>query len=142
VSLWILDTDHLSLLQRGHPIVKKRLSTIRAEQIAITIISAEEQLRGRLNVIRQAKLPGELVLPYQRLRDLLEDFSTINLLDFTSDASVIYDRLVRQKIRIGTQDLRIAAIALAVKGIVVTRNRRDFEKVPKLQLEDWTVEEQ
>jgi tRNA(fMet)-specific endonuclease VapC len=142
VSLWILDTDHLSLLQRGHSIVRKRLNTTRAEQIAITIISAEEQIRGRLKIIRQAKSSSELVLPYQRLRDLLEDFSTINLLDFTSDASIIYDELVRQKIRIGTQDLRIAAIALAAKGIMVTRNRRDFEKVPMLQLEDWTVEEQ
>jgi tRNA(fMet)-specific endonuclease VapC len=55
VSLWILDTDHLSLLQRGHSIVRKRLNTIRAEQIAITIISAEEQIRGRLKIIRQAK---------------------------------------------------------------------------------------
>jgi tRNA(fMet)-specific endonuclease VapC len=72
----------------------------------------------------------------------LEDFSTINLLDFTSDASIIYDELVGQKIRIGTHNLRIAAIALAAKGIMVTRNRRDFEKVPMLQLEDWTVEEQ
>ncbi len=142
MSLWILDTDHLSLLQRGHSIVRKRLNTTRAEQIAITIISAEEQIRGRLKIIRQAKSSSELVLPYQRLRDLLEDFSTINLLDFTSDASIIYDELVRQKIRIGTQDLRIAAIALAAKGIMVTRNRRDFEKVPMLQLEDWTVEEQ
>ncbi|MGL6338244.1 MAG: type II toxin-antitoxin system VapC family toxin [Waterburya sp.] len=140
MSLWILDTDHLSLLQRGHPIIKKRLSTIRAEQIAITIISAEEQIRGRLNVIRRAKSPRELVLPYQRLKDLLEDFSNVNLLNFTEDASVVYSELVRQKIRIGTQDLRIASIALAVEGIVVTRNRRDFEKVPKLQLEDWTIE--
>jgi tRNA(fMet)-specific endonuclease VapC len=105
VSLWILNTDHLSLLQRGHPIIKKRLSTIRAEQIAITIISAEEQIRGRLNVIRQVKSSRELVLPYQRLRDLLQDFSTVNLLDFTEDASGIYNELVRQKIRIGTQYL-------------------------------------
>jgi tRNA(fMet)-specific endonuclease VapC len=142
VNLWILDTDHLSLLQRGHPTIRKQISAIRAEQIAITIISAEEQIRGRLNVIRQAKSSNQLVLPYQRLRELLEDLDTINLLDFTLDASVVYDELVRQKIRIGTQDLRIAAIAIAVKGTIVTRNQRDFEKVPGLQLDNWTIEEE
>jgi tRNA(fMet)-specific endonuclease VapC len=141
VSLWVLDTDHLSLLQRGNQTIKKRISTIRPEQIAITIISAEEQIRGRLNVIRRAKSPNELVLAYQRLTELLDDFKTINLLDFNLDACSIYNDLISQKIRIGTQDLRIAAIALAFKGIIVTRNQKDFEKVPGLQLENWTIEE-
>ncbi|MEH2332164.1 type II toxin-antitoxin system VapC family toxin [Nostoc sp.] len=55
---------------------------------------------------------------------------------FSKDAGNIYAELVRQKIRIGTQDLRIAAITLSVNTILVTRNHRDFEKVPNLSLED------
>lgn len=52
MSLWILDTDHFSLFQRGHPIVVKRLINTNPEQLAVTIISIEEQIRGRLNIIR------------------------------------------------------------------------------------------
>jgi tRNA(fMet)-specific endonuclease VapC len=140
--LWILDTDHFSLLQRGNPTIAKRLSKINASQIAITIITAEEQMRGRLDVIRRSKTSNELVLGYQRLRELLEDLNTINVLNFTAEASALFDELKHQKIRTGSQDLKIAAIALAVKGIVVTRNRRDFERVSRLAWEDWTIEEE
>jgi tRNA(fMet)-specific endonuclease VapC len=52
---------------------------------------------------------------------------------------MLSQELVRQKIRIGTQDLRIAAITLSVNGILVTRNQRDFTKVPNLVFEDWSV---
>lgn len=61
------------------------------------------------------------------------------MLDFTQDAYSCYQDLVSQKIRIGTRDLRIAAIALSGNGIVVTRNHKDFAKIPNLTLEDWTI---
>ncbi|NEO96953.1 MAG: type II toxin-antitoxin system VapC family toxin [Moorea sp. SIO3G5] len=140
MSLWIIDTDHLSLLQRGHLGIRKQITTRKPQEIAINIISAEEQIRGRLSIIRRAISANEIVLYYRQLKELLDDIATINVLDFTPEASLIYEDLVRQKIRIGTRDLRIAALVLAVKGTVVTRNQRDFNKVPGLKVEDWTVE--
>ncbi len=54
MSRYILDTDHFSLWQRNHPVVTARIQNINPNDIAITIITAEELIRGRLNVIRQA----------------------------------------------------------------------------------------
>jgi tRNA(fMet)-specific endonuclease VapC len=139
VTLWILDTDHISLLQRGHPAVEQRIRSINLNDIAITIISVEEQLYGRLNNIRRAKSSETLKTAYQGLYETLDDFKAANILQFNPTAISFYQELVRQKIRVGTQDLRIAAISLSVNGILVTRNQRDFAKVPNLVIEDWST---
>ncbi len=66
-------------------------------------------------------------------------FNTVNLLAFNKNAADCYASLLQQKIRIGTQDLRIAAIAISNNAILVTRNQRDFCRIPGLQFEDWTA---
>jgi tRNA(fMet)-specific endonuclease VapC len=139
VTLWILDTDHISLLQRGHPAVEQCIRSININDIAITIISVEEQLYGRLNCIRRAKSPDTLKTAYQGLYETLDDFKAANVLEFNTTAIALYQEFVRQKIRVGTQDLRIAAIVLSVNGVLVTRNQRDFAKIPNLVLEDWST---
>ena len=78
-----------------------------------------------------------MISGYDALRETIEDYKSLNLLDFNEAAYACYMDLLRQKIRVGTQDLRIAAIALSVNGIVVTRNQKDFGKVPNLQVENW-----
>ncbi|MDF5724150.1 MAG: type II toxin-antitoxin system VapC family toxin [Rhizonema sp. PD37] len=138
MSLWVLDTDHVSFFQQGHSLVRRRINAVNPEEIATTIITAEEQLYGRLNLIRRANSQELLVLAYTRLSATLNYFRSINLLDFDQNASTCYAELIGQKIRIGTQDLRIAAIVLSRNGILVTRNQRDFAKVPGLVFE-WTI---
>jgi tRNA(fMet)-specific endonuclease VapC len=110
VALWILDTDHLSLLQRGNSKVAQRISSINPNDIAITIITAEKQLYGRLNSIRRSKSPENLQTAYQWLQETLNDFRSINILGYDLKAINLYQQLKLQKIRIGTQDLKIALL--------------------------------
>ncbi len=139
MSLYILDTDHISLFQYRHPQVTQKIISTTPEQIAVTIISLEEQLYGRLNKIRRAKNLEALVSAYSKLQATWDFFNTVNMLNLTEEAKNNLSNLINQKIRIGTQDLKIAAIALSVNGIIVTRNKKDFSKVPNLLLEDWTI---
>ncbi|MCP4591021.1 MAG: type II toxin-antitoxin system VapC family toxin [bacterium] len=132
-----LDTDHTSLFQRSHPQVVERASGIPRQNLAVTIVTAEEQIRGRFKVIRRTWAASELVTAYWGLRATIEYFKNAQLLDFGQAAAVHYAAL-RRKIRIGTQDLRIAAIVMAAGGILVTRNHRDFSRVPDLLIEDWS----
>ncbi len=139
MNLWILDTDHLTLFQNDHPLIKQRINQINPENIAVRVVTFEEQMRGWLNAINQSSQSERLIWAYKGLSDGIKYFNNVKLLDFTQDADTCYKDLVRQKNRIGTRDLRIAAIVLSVNGIVVTRNRKDFAKVPNLTIEDWTV---
>ncbi|MFE1747374.1 type II toxin-antitoxin system VapC family toxin [Coleofasciculus sp. H7-2] len=141
MSLWVLDTDIVSLFQQGHLLVNQRVNAVNPEEIGVTIITVEEQMYGRLNSIRRANSPEALISAYARLAATLNYFRTVNLLDFDQDAGNCYAELVRQRVRIGTQDLRIAAIAISRNGILVTRNRQDFARIPSLNLEDWTIDE-
>lgn len=135
---YILDTDHVSLSQREHPIVLQRMATIGNNHLATTVITVEEQIQGRFAVIKRAISGEKLVWAYQDLQNTLGYFTTMSLLPFTTIANGHYERLRRQPIRIGTQDLKIAAITLTVNGTLVTRNWKDFQRVPGLSLEDWS----
>ena len=81
----------------------------------------------------------EQVEAYRRLRSHLENYRQIPVLDFDDVAAGVYQELRRSRIRVGTMDLKIAAIVMSLDGTLLSRNRRDFEKVPGLKMEDWTI---
>lgn len=139
MNLYILDTDHLSLQQRGYEPLRSRIDSTPPESIAITVISLEELIRGRLAQIREARAESEFIRAYRWLVESSQWLGRFQILDYDESGSRIFTSLRRQKIRIGTQDLRIAAITLSVGGILTTRNSVDFGKVPGLTIQDWTV---
>jgi tRNA(fMet)-specific endonuclease VapC len=139
MSLYILDTDHLSLYGRNHPVLLKRLRDYSAA-LTTTVINVQEQLRGRLAQVSDAKMGLPLFDSYRWLSETIAMLSSFRVLQFTIEAQAIYQDFKQQRIRVGTQDLRIAAIARAHQGILLSRNLRDFEKVPELTVQDWTIE--
>lgn len=140
MNRYILDTDHVTLFQHRNSEIAKRAKAIGGSNIFVTTVTLEEQLRGRLaGISRAATKPEQLSIAYENLRRTQLYFCSVNLLNFDNAAYNCYQSLLQQKIRIGTQDLRIAAIALANQAILVTRNQQDFIKVPDLSVEDWTV---
>lgn len=136
---YILDTDHLSLFERGHPRVQTKFNATPSIEMAITIITAEERLRGRFLQIRTSPTGPACVLAYQRLREAIDDLKSLTILDFDFAAELIDQSLRKQKPRFPTQDRRIAAIALAHHCTLVTRNQRDFGQIAGLTLQDWTT---
>jgi len=138
MSAYVLDTDHVSLFQRKHPQVTARVLAHPSTHLAVTIITVEEQLRGRLSQIRRASSSLARMEGYARLHEALDFFMTIRILDFDDMANSRYEALRQQRIRIGIRDLHIAATVLAVGGILITRNARDFGLIPGLPIEDWS----
>jgi tRNA(fMet)-specific endonuclease VapC len=141
MNLYVLDTDHLSLYRYGHPEVSAHIEATPADQLAVTIITIEEQLRAWYTQIRRARDRNQLARAYQGLLEVAETSKYLRVLPFTSRAIERYLDLRARLPRLGKMDLSIAAIALEYDGIVVTRNRRDFEQVPGLEIQDWSQPE-
>ncbi len=140
MALWVFDTDHLSLFQRGYPTLLPRIQAIPATQIAISIVSVEEMLQGRLAQVRRAATGADQVRAYTWLDKTLTFFRAFRVLPFDAQAERRYADLTGRRLRIGAQDTKIAAIALNHGAVVVTRNTRDFGRIAELALEDWTLE--
>jgi tRNA(fMet)-specific endonuclease VapC len=94
--------------------------------------TADGQLQGRLTVIRRARTQIDAARGYERLYETLRFYGSVALVLYDAVAAARFDDLRRQGIRIGTHDLRIAAIALTQGATLVTRNTRDNSHVPGL----------
>ncbi len=80
MTRYILDTDHLSLIQRGHARVIAKLRQADPSRLAITIITAEEQLRGRFLQIRKFPTGENCVIAYRQLRETIADLNELTVL--------------------------------------------------------------
>ena len=138
----ILDTDHVTVLPYAdHPrcaALVKRLEESGHEP-AITVITWEEQLRGWLAEVARHRSFRAQVPPYARLLALKDFHDHWRVLPFDLRAAEEAERLRKLKLRLGSQDLKIAAIALAHEALLLSANLRDFKKVPGLLVENWVA---
>jgi len=108
------------------------------KQRVTTIITVEEQLRGRFAMIARSRSASEWVAAYSAFQQTLDDLMQLRLLPFDDQAAAEFIRLKASVKQVGTQDLKIAAVVLSVGGVLVTRNQRDFARISGLAIEDWT----
>jgi tRNA(fMet)-specific endonuclease VapC len=128
----------LTLLQRGVPAVRQHVGAHPPADLAITVITVEEQLSGWYTRVRRAKTKHDLARAYQDLAECTLDLVGWQVLSFAVPAIDRHQQLRGLKLPVGKMDLRIAAIVLENGGVLVTRNARDFRHVPNLVLEDWS----
>lgn len=144
MRIYIFDTDHLSVLERGGTNAKclrQRLESISSNtQVAVSIISYEEQIRGWLSYIGKAKNVEQQVEAYKQLKQQLTNYCAIPILEFDEQAAQVFQRLRKKHPRLGTMDLKIASITLVNRAVLLTRNRADFGQISTLLIEDWTRE--
>lgn len=139
MPLYVIATDILTLLRVGHPEVSRRITTAASpDELATAVISVDEVLSGWHTVVRQVVKPADIEEAYGRLAASVALLARFRILNFTQSAIARFDRLVALKLNIKKNDLRIAAIALENGAIVVTRNVRDFSRVPALAVDDWS----
>jgi tRNA(fMet)-specific endonuclease VapC len=138
----VLDTDHLSVLERDQPgggALRARLASLAPTEVVTTIISYEEQMRGWMAYLARTRSVAHQVEAYRRLLQHLDNYRRIPVLAFDEAAADVFQQLRRTHLRIGTMDLKLAAIVLSRDAALLSRNLADFRQVPGLQVEDWTV---
>lgn len=137
----LLDTDHVSVLKMPPSDRRNRLVGRMAsrpdETFSIPVVVTEETMRGWLSALAKEKTAKRQVFAYRELGDMFRFFSKYVIAPFDAPAAERFDALKAAKVRIGTRDLKIAAIALVQNALLLTANKRDFEQVPGLRFENW-----
>ena len=138
----VLDTDTLSELSRGNHHVSSRALEYLADfgRLTITAVTVFERLRGYRVAIRDRK-------PLERQMLAFEAFvANCVVLPFDDEAARVAADIwsaVARRHRQQLGDILIASIAMSRQLPLVTRNKRDFERLSKasgidLRLLDWS----
>ncbi len=136
MSLFVLDTDLLTLYYRGDPIVVRSVDARPATDLAISALTVEEQPPGWYTLTRQARRTEEIARAYAHLGDAVVRLARWRILPYTESAIARVAQLKVLRLNVRLLDLRIAAIPLETGAVVVALNQRDFGRVPGLVVED------
>jgi len=134
----VLDTDTLSELSRGNARVTERALAYMADfgRLTITAVTVFERLRGYRVAIRDGK-------PFERQMQAFEALvANCVVLPFDQEAARVAAEIrsaTARRHRHHLGDILIASIAVSRQLPLVTRNKRDFERLSGLELRllDW-----
>jgi tRNA(fMet)-specific endonuclease VapC len=128
---YCLDTNTLIYFFKGLGDVSNRLLATPPNEIGIPAVVIFELEVGI----------GKSTSPRKRKTQLQELTSLVSIIPFgqseAKSAAGIRIKLEKQGVQIGAYDILIAASALANKSTLVTHNKREFERVEGLKIEDW-----
>jgi tRNA(fMet)-specific endonuclease VapC len=130
---YMLDTDTCSyIMKRSNDAVLKRLQRVPVSEVCISVITKSELLFG-VEVSPRRQQDESALSAFLRYVDVL---------DFPDGASLHYAN-IRANLKtsctmIGANDLFIAAHSRSLGLTLVTNNTREFGRVPKLKIENWT----
>ena len=135
----VLDTNHFTEFANastpGHRLMA-RMDEREADSFTC-IVAAEESLQGWIAFTRRHTAGPAQLEGYARLQSCIEALNKFTILPFDREAANRFTALQNQRLRIGTMDLKIAAICIAHDALLLSRNLVDFEKVPGLRVENW-----
>ncbi len=136
--MFILDTDTFTHLQKGNQKVIQHLQNI-DDDVAITIITKIEVLRGRFDYMLKASTSDDLLKAQRLLNRSESSLDKLIVIPFDTNAINHFESLqaVKRLRKIGRADLLIASIVLAHKATLVTRNMRHFRQIPNLRVVNW-----
>src|ERR1051325_1777906 len=139
MSLFVLDTDMLTLFQKVHTTIADNVAAHPIDELATTVISVEEQLSGWYTFIRKAKQINDIAVGNQSLADSVAFLSAFRIVTYDVRSIHRFQSFRQLKLNIRKNDLRIAAIVLENGAALDTRNARDFQQIPGLVFVDWSV---
>src|SRR5262245_48757264 len=136
----LLDSDHLSVLLDERAIryapLENRLDAA-GDALALPVVCIEEHLRGWLAMIHRVNDPYRQIIPYLRLKKIFTHLRHWSIAEWNEPSADNFARLGSLRRCIGSQDLKIACIALANDALLLSANLRDFKQVPELRVGNW-----
>ena len=132
---FLLDTNHWILMLKGRtPTLARKLDTVSPADVRFCSVVKEELYYG---AHKHANKQARLAI----LQDLFSRHKSADFVDAAAaEAGRLRQELERRGEMIGPHDLQIAATAVARGWVLVTNNTREFQRIPRLKLEDWTRE--
>lgn len=129
------------MLLRGHDQIAARVLKTSPNLIWVSSITVEEMLKGSINVINSERSRPKVGIgvAHIRLVNLVKALAKFNLLPYDDNSEVVFKGFTAREKRVGTQDCRIAAIAISQNFTVVTCNRKDFSQISRVKFEDWSI---